>query len=293
MNGEGRSRAGVARLDGLLSLSFPADPETAVLVDDALGRLTSSSPVPLHVQRDAGSITVLPEQESFPFDAASRPAQLLLPAVRDLVEALAAGPGCRVESTLRIQEYLGETVMEGVFVYEEPVGVVLKARERPARPEERPVVTEPGISVRAESFLQRYQWPLLGAAVVVAVLAYLAATSGWLSFGGGAGDALRIDAGPLEGVVVVEKVRLRQKRLRFDVRPGDEFERFEEVAEGCSLVPGVFRVLLRRKDEPAAAVVPLDLRDLVERVKDLEAGETVRVEVRYEGPGFDEVIICR
>ena len=53
-------RAGVARLDGLLSLTFPPDPEIAHLVEEALARLTAASPVALHVQRDAGSITILP-----------------------------------------------------------------------------------------------------------------------------------------------------------------------------------------------------------------------------------------
>ena len=286
-------RAGVARLDGLLSLTFPPDPEIAHLVEEALARLTAASPVALHVQRDAGSITILPEQESFPFDPATRPAQILLPAVRDLVQALATGPGCQVESTLRIQEYIGETVMEGVFVHEEPVGVVLKARERPARPEERPAMPEPDITMRAESIARKYQWPILVVAAAVVVLGVIGWRSGWLSFAGGPGDALPIDEGPLASVVVFEQVKLRAKRLLIEMRPGAEFERFEEVAEGCSLKPGIFRLLFKKDDVQVGTIVAMDLADLPVQAKDLDAGETVRYEVPYAGPSFDEIIVCR
>ncbi|MHC4471265.1 MAG: hypothetical protein ACYTDY_02385 [Planctomycetota bacterium] len=293
MPGESQVRPGIARLDGLLSLTFPPDPDADRLADDALRRLTEAAPVSLNVSREPGSITVLPEQDSFAFDPATRPSQVLLPAIRDLVEPLSTGPGCQVESTLRIQEFLGETVMEGVFFNEEGVGVVLKARERPMRPEERPVVPEPTITLRAESLLRRFQWPALILAAAIAVLVWVGWQSGWFAFGAGGGDGLEVDAGPLEGVVLVTKVKHVRRRLLVDLRPGPDFERFSEVAEGCSLKPGIFRVLLKKEDEQATAIVPLDLSDLPDRAADLEAGESIRYEVPYAGPSFDTLTICR
>jgi hypothetical protein len=243
------------------------------------------------VQRESGSITILPERESFSFDPAARPSQVLLPAVRDVVQPL-AGPGCRVDSTLRIQEFVGETVMEGVFYYEEDVGIVLKARERPSRPDERPPLPEPTISLKAESLLRKYQWPALIATAVLAALFWFGWQAGWFALRGGGGGP-EVDAGPLERVVVFERVRPRRKSLVLEVRPGPEFERFGEVAEGCSLRPGVFRLLLEREGEPLGAILPLDLSDLTGKVEGLGAEQVVRLEVPYGGPAFDRVVVCR
>jgi hypothetical protein len=293
MDGTGQPRSGMARLDGLLDVSYPPDPSVDGLVTGSLKRLREVCPAVLDIQFEPGSIKVMPDTGSFPFEAGSRPSQALLPVIRDLVEPLSSGEGCRVESTLRVQEFLGETVMEGVFYHEEDIGIVLKARERPMRPEERPTVPEPSIGVRAESLVRRYQWPLLSAAAIVFVIAYFGWQSGWFTFGGSGGGELEIDLGPLDEVVVFTKVKKLQGRLRFEVRPGPEFSRFPAEAAKCSLKPGCFRVLLSKEDEQAGMILPLDLSDLPEKVKDLEDEEAARFEVPYRGPAFDRVAICR
>jgi hypothetical protein len=294
MENQGRAHAGAARLDGLLDISYPPDPGTNHLVAEALQRLRSISPVVLDIQSSPGSIKILPDGDSFTFDAASRPSQMLLPAIRDLVEPLAAGPDCRVESTLRVQEFLGETVMEGVFIHEEDIGIVFKARERPIHPDERPTMPEPSLGLQAESLMRKYQWPLLGAALVFAVLGYVGWQMGWFAFGGSVGSDVEVDLGPLEQIVAFERVRKLTGRIRFEILPGPEFARLEAAAAKCSLRPGLFRVLLGKKDEQAGVIVPLDLSDLPEKVKALEANQkTVRIEVPYSGPKFDHVVVCR
>lgn len=286
------SRMGVARLDGLLSVSWPADPATDQAVREALRRLAQGVPVHLNVQREPGRATVLPAQEPFPFAGSDRPGERLLPLVRDLVETIEAVGPVQVESTLRIQEFLGDRVREGVFVHEEGMGVTLAARERPARPEERPELPEAGIAERAESFFRRRQWLLLAAAAVLGVLVWLGWESGWWGIGSGSLEGPSIDEGPLEGIVAIEKVRSTRQGLTFDVKPGPEFARFDEVAGKCSLRKGIFRVVLLKDGAPTGPVLALDLSGLPGRAAGLKEGDTVRYEVPYRGSGFDAILIC-
>jgi hypothetical protein len=280
---------GVARLDGLLEVSYPPDPDLDVEVEAALRQLVAVSPVHLQVARSSGQVSLMPDTSPFAFRAGESPSQHLLPAVRELVETVRLRSECRVESTLRVQEFAGDAVMEGVFTYQEPDGVTVAARERPARPGERPEVPDEGFGVRAESFARRYQWPLVGLAAVVAVVGFFGWQLGWWGIGAGTVEGPAIDAGPLQGIVTFEKVRWRKDVVGFEIGRGADWARFDEVGERCSLRPKVFRVIFRKEGRPVGPALPLDLTGLAESTEE----GTAKVDLPYSGSAFDEVLVCR
>ena len=284
------SSPGAARLDGLLNVRFSPDPGREAKASAALHGLVDTVPVRISVQREPGLVTLMPESETFPFSEDSRPSEALLPYLRDVLAAL--GPDAEVESTFRVQEFLGDTVREGVFVYEDG-GISLTARERPARPEERPTLPEPSLSDRAETIFRRYRVLLGAAAVLLVVVGWFGWKEGWWQPGATLTGGPAIDAGPLAGVVTVERVRWAQKKLLFDLLPGPDFARFPAVAEGCSLAPGVFRVLLERDGELIPGVLLLDLRDLEKRMSGRAGDDPLVVRVPSEVSRFDRVLICR
>jgi hypothetical protein len=284
---------GVARFDGLFTAAFAAHPGLDRERDDAVRVLLAASPVSFQVQREPGSVTLLPDLAPVPFAAADRPSERLLSALREFVLSLGPEGEWRVESTLRVQEFRGDRVFEGVFVHEDLAGVTLAARERAARPGEILAVAPAGVAERAETFALRWRWPLVGVALLIAVLVWLGFRTGFLGFGAASAEGPSIDPGPLRTVVEFMKVRGAGGKLSFHLRPGPEFARFSEVASSCDLAPGVFRVLLLKDKKASGPVLALDLRDLPDRAAKLEAGETLTADLPWNGAKFDEVLLCR
>lgn len=281
---------GVARLDGLLNVRFPPDPARDAKASAALHCLVDTVPVRITVGGEPGFLTLMPESETFPFTEETRPSEALLPYLRDVVAAL--GPDAEVESTFRVQEFLGDTVREGVFVLEDGE-LSLAARERPARPDERPTLPEPSLSDRAETAFRRHRILLGAMAVAIVLVGFVGWQQGWWRPGASLTAGPAIDAGPLEGVVTVKRVRWSQKTILFDLLPGEGFDRFPEVAAGCSLSPGLFRVLLERNGELLPGVLVLDLRDLEKRMAEREGDDPVVARVASDESRFDRVLLCR
>jgi hypothetical protein len=284
---------GIARFDGLFTATFAIQAGLEDEREDAIRALLAASPVRFQVQREPGSATLLPDLSPVEFTLPDRPAERLLGALRDFVLSLGPEGEWRVESTLRVQEFAGGRVFEGVYVHEDLSGVTLTARERAALPGERPGVPRPGVAERAEGIARRWRWPLVGAAAILAVLVFLGFQSGFLGFGASGADGPAIDPGPLAGILEFTKVRGAGGQLTFHLRPGPEFARFPEVAASCDLSSGVFRVLLVKEKKASGPVLALDLRDLPSRAAKLGIAETLTLILPWNGAKFDEVLICR
>lgn len=280
--------AGSARLDGLLNLSFPPDPAAERRVRPLLARIAAAVPVPLNAEVEPGLVTIMPESDAFRFDAGRRPGEALLPLLRELADEL--GPDLRGESTLRVQEFAGDTVREGVFLFEDGE-ITLTARERPMRPEERPTLAPPGFADRAEGFLRRNRLALALAAALLVLVGWIGWQQGWWSVGAGAAAGPAIDAGPLEGVLEIRSVRWAGDALRFEIAPGADYGRYEEVAKGCSLRPGLFRVVLEFDGTALPQALVLDLRKLPERMKAREGDDPLEFAIPARALRFDRVLI--
>jgi hypothetical protein len=284
---------GVARFDGLFTGAFAIHPGLEGEREEAIQALLAASPVRFQVQREPGAATLLPDLSPVEFTVPNRPSERLLGALRDFVLSLGPEGEWRVESTLRVQEFVGNRVFEGVYVHEDLAGITLTARERAARPGEAPCSPQGGVAERAETFARRWRWPLVGAAAVLAVLVLLGFQTGFLGFGASGVEGPAIDPGPLAAILEFTVVRGAGGRLTFHLRPGPEFARFPEVAASCDLSPGVFRVLLVKERRASGPILALDLRDLPSRAAKLGAGETLTESLPWNGAKFDEVLICR